>query len=470
MNKDNNINVSVNMAASDHSAEIADIVRNNLSPGKMREEICRYHEKDIAYALDMLTDDECRKIFLVLPSENIANIIEYLENKAHYFDLLSLRRKTEVLTYMEAPEAVELLKELSKEERSSMLDLMRPDVRADIQLISSFDDDEIGSRMSANFISVSENASIKEAMSELISQAAENDNISVIYVTNSENVFCGAIDLKDLIIARDSDELSGITMFSYPYLYANADIEECIPFLREYSEESIPVLDNDNRLIGVVTAHDLIEILDDELSDDYAKLGGLSSEEDLAEPVSRSVKKRMPWLLILMVLGLGVSATVGLFESVVAQLPVIMCFQSLVLDMAGNVGTQSLAVAIRVLMDSNIGRRQKLSLVWKEMRVGMLNGVILGALSFIAIGGYLCVKGNAAAFSFAVSGCLGAAMMLAMVASSLSGTVIPVFFKKIGIDPAVASGPLITTVNDLVAVIAYYGLSWVVLLNMMNMA
>ena len=151
MNKDNNINVSVNMAVSDHSVEIADIVRNNLSPGKMREEICRYREKDIAHALGMLTDDECRKIFLALPSENIANIIEYLENKAHCFDLLSLPRKTEVLTYMEAPKAVELLKELSKEERSAMLDLMRPDVRADIQLISSFDDDEIGSRMSANF-------------------------------------------------------------------------------------------------------------------------------------------------------------------------------------------------------------------------------------------------------------------------------------------------------------------------------
>lgn len=329
---------------------------------------------------------------------------------------------------------------------------------------------EIGSRMSANFVSVSENASIKEAMSALVSQAAENDNISVIYVTDNENRFCGAIDLKDLIIARDGEPLSDITASSYPYLYASNEIEECILLLREYSEESVPVLDSDNKLVGVVTANDFIEILDDELSDDYAKLGGLSSEEDLAEPISRSVKKRIPWLLILLVLGLGVSATVGLFESVVAQLPVIMCFQSLVLDMAGNVGTQSLAVAIRVLMDSNISHRQKLALVWKEMRVGMLNGVILGILSFIAIGGYLCIKGNAAVFSFAVSGCLGTAMVLAMAAASLSGTVIPVFFKKIGIDPAVASGPLITTVNDLVAVMAYYGLSWMILLNIMQMA
>lgn len=238
----------------------------------------------------------------------------------------------------------------------------------------------------------------------------------------------------------------------------------------DYSEVSIPVLSEDNRLIGVVTAQDFAEILGQELGEDYAKLGGLSSEEDLAEPVLRSVRKRMPWLCILLVLGLGVSATVGLFESIVAQLPVIMCFQSLILDMAGNVGTQSLAVAIRVLMDSQLGRKRKAKLVWKEARIGLANGLLLGALSFGVIGGYLCLLGNSMAFSFAVSGCLGVSMVLAMVVSALSGTVIPIFFQKLGIDPAVASGPLITTVNDLVAVITYYGLAWGILLNLLHLA
>jgi len=199
-------------------------------------------------------------------------------------------------------------------------------------------------------------------------------------------------------------------------------------------------------------------------------LGGLPSEEDLAEPIFLSIKKRIPWLSILLVLGLGVSATVGLFESIVAQIPIIMCFQSLILGMAGNVGTQSLAVAIRVLMDVQIDHKQKAMLVWKEVRIGFLNGLILGVLSFVAIGGYLCIKGNAPYFSFAVAGCLGIAMNLAMMISSLSGTVIPIFLKKIGVDPAVASGPLITTINDLVAVVSYYGLSWLILLNIMHIA
>ena len=337
-------------------------------------------------------------------------------------------------------------------------------------MLNSFDDDEIGSKMSTNYVAIHDTCTVKLAMSELIRQAAENDNITTLYVIDKNGTFCGAIDLKDLIIAREGTSLSDITTFSYPYVYAKSSVEACMPQLTDYYEDSIPVLDNDNKLIGVVTAHDLIGVMEDELNEDYAKLAGLTAEEDLGEPIRRSVRKRLPWLGILLLMGLGVSATVGLFESIVAQLPVIMCFQSLILDMAGNVGTQSLAVAIRVLVDGQLTGRQKAFLVFKEARVGIFNGLIMGILSFAAIGGYLCLTGNAPAFAFAVSGCLGLAMLSAMFISSLSGTVIPLFFRRIGIDPAVASGPLITTVNDLVAVISYYGLAWLILINLLRLA
>ncbi len=190
---------------------------------------------------------------------------------------------------------------------------------------------------------------------------------------------------------------------------------------------------------------------------------------DLNEPIRKSIVKRLPWLMVLLLLGTGVSATVGLFESIVAHLPIIMCFQSLILDMAGNVGTQSLAVAIRVLVDNEISGKNKLSLILKECRIGMINGGILGLFSFGTIGGYLCLTGNNAAFSFSVSACLGIAMVLAMAISAFAGTVIPVVFQKIGIDPAVASGPLITTVNDMVAVVTYYGLSWLILIQFLHL-
>ena len=462
-------NITLNTTPTGYSLEIAELIRSNLTPKRMQEKLSSYHENDIASTLELLTKSERTKLYQILDSETLADILEYSDHMVEYVQELTLRKKIDVFSRMETSDVVEVLRQLEKGERETLIDLLNPEVRSEVKLLSSFDEDEIGSVMSTNYIMVSDHVSVKEAMSELIRQAAENDNISTIYVVDQYGTFYGAIDLKDLIIAREGTDLKGIMTCSYPYVYARASIEDCIPQLMDYSEDSIPVLDNDNKLIGAITARDLVEVVGDELNEDYAKLAGLSAEEDLEEPIRLSVKKRLPWLFVLLAMGLGVSATVGLFESIVAQLPVIMCFQSLILDMAGNVGTQSLAVAIRVLMDKQITGKQKATLILKESRVGLANGLILGILSFIVIGVYLVLKGNAISFAFAVSGCLGAAMVLAMLISSLSGTMIPIFFQKIGVDPAVASGPLITTVNDLVAVISYYGLSWIILINMMHL-
>ncbi len=192
----------------------------------------------------------------------------------------------------------------------------------------------------------------------------------------------------------------------------------------------------------------------------------MTAEEDLNEPTIQSIRKRLPWLLILMVLGMVVSGVVGLFEGIMAQLTIIVSFQSLILDMAGNVGTQSLAVTIRVLMDETLTGRQKLELVCKEGRIGLLNGLILGAASCGVVGLYIMLaKARTAAFAFGISGCIGVALLLAMTVSSIVGTCVPLLFKKLGVDPAVASGPLITTLNDLTAVVAYYGLAWLLLIN-----
>lgn len=462
-------NTTFNTSPTGYSLEIAELIRSNLTPKRMQEKLFSYHENDIAASLELLTKNERTKLYQILDSETLADILEYSDHLAEYVQELSVRKKVDVFSRMETSDTVGVLRQLEKEERETLIDLLPPEVCSEVKLLSSFDEDEIGSVMSTNYIVISDHASVKEAMSTLIHQAAKNDNISTIYVVDQPGTFYGAIDLKDLIIAREGTDLKEIMTCSYPYVYARASIQDCMPQLMDYSEDSVPVLDNDNKLIGVITARDLVEVVGDELNEDYAKFAGLSAEEDLKEPISLSVKKRLPWLFILLGMGLGVSATVGLFESIVAQLPVIMCFQSLILDMAGNVGTQSLAVAIRVLMDKQLSGKQKVSLILKESRIGLTNGFILGILSFVVIGGYLVLKGNAVSFAFAVSGCLGAAMVLAMLISSLSGTIIPIFFQKIGVDPAVASGPLITTVNDLVAVIAYYGLSWIILIHLMQL-
>ena len=174
----------------------------------------------------------------------------------------------------------------------------------------------------------------------------------------------------------------------------------------------------------------------------------------------------IPWLVILLFLGLAVSAVVGLFEGVVDELPLIVCFQSLILGMAGNVGTQSLAVTVRALGTEELTTKKQVGLIFKETRVALFNGLFIGLCSIAIVGGYLSIIGGHEPFlAFSTAGCVGIALCFAMMISGFTGAAIPMCFYKFGIDPAIASGPLITTINDLVAVVSYYGLAWGLLIR-----
>lgn len=461
------------VARPDYNGEILEIIRGNDTPKVMLQKLEDYHENDISEVIPQLSDTERKKLFRVCSPEMLSAVMEHLDDSQAGACLaeMDLKKASKVVAELETDTAAAVLHELDKEKREMLIDSLSPDIKKEIRLIASFDEDEIGSKMTTNCIVIKHDLDIKGAMNELVSQAEENDNISTIFVVDSSDEFYGAIDLKDLIIARKDESLDDLVVTTFPYVYANELVDDCIERLKDYSENSIPVLDNSNKLLGVITLQSVVEAVDDAMSEDYAKLAGLTAEEDLREPLLLSVKKRLPWLLALLGLGLIVSGVVGAFEKVVAQLTLIMAFQSLILDMAGNVGTQSLAVTIRVLMDEQLTARQKLTLVFKEMRVGFVNGIILGILSFVFVGLYiLLTKHKPLGFSYAVSGCIGFSLLLAMVVSSVVGTLIPIFFKKIKIDPAVASGPLITTVNDLVAVVTYYGMSWILLINVFQFA
>ena len=457
----------------DYRAEILGIVRSNASPGIMRNKLEDYHENDLADVFPDLSVAERRKLCRILNLDMLADIFEYIDEKqaAEYLDEMDVRKAAAILSRMETDAVVDVLRMIPKEKRALLLELMDDEARKDMAVIAAFDDEEIGSRMTTNYIEIRENLTVKQAMTELVSQAAKNDNISTIFMVTADHTFYGAMDLKDLITARQDTRLEDLIVTSYPYVYGHELIDDCIEKLKDYSENSIPILDNDNKLLGVITSQSIVVLVDDEMGEDYAMFAGLTAEEDLKEPLKESMKKRLPWLLVLLALGTVVSSVVGVFEQVVSQLTIIMCFQSLILDMAGNVGTQSLAVTIRVLMDESLTGKQKVELVFKEMRIAFSNGAILGILSFLVLGLYIALfKGKTWTFAYAVSGCIGLSLMVAMVISGAVGTLIPLFFKKINIDPAVASGPLITTINDLVAVVAYYGLCGILLIGVLHLA
>ncbi len=454
-----------------YSDEVLKIFRSNLPKEELIEKISDYHMGDIADAFEKMTPEERKSLYPVLGVEMVAEIFSYIEDSEEYIKEINSDKVANLISEMDSDDAVDILEKLSDADRKRIVALLDNDAKQDVSMILSYEDDEIGSEMTTNYIVVKKNLTIKEATHQLITQAGENDNINTIYVVDDKDGFYGAIDLKDLIVAREYQSLDELIIKSYPYVKANEKIVDCIEQLKDYAEDSIPVLDDNKHILGVITAHDIVEVVDEELGEDYAKLGGLTAEEDLNETTLQSTKKRLPWLIILLFLGMGVSSVVGMFETVVAVIPIVICFQSLILDMAGNVGTQSLAVTIRVLMDENLKASDKVKLMFKEVRVGFSNGLLLGTMSFIFVGLYIFLfKGNTFGYSFLVSGCVGFSLLASMVISSLVGTLVPMFFSKIKVDPAVASGPLITTINDLVAVVTYYGMVWIFLIDIFKLA
>lgn len=454
----------------DYVQELVELIRNGEFEKSIAEQIDNYHDNDIAAALDELSEFERKRLYQILGVERVSEIFAYVDDVGAYLEELEPEKAADIIENMDADDAVDVLEEVDEETRNQLIELMDEESKEDINLIRSYHEDEIGSIMTTNYIEISRKLTIKQAMRELIAQAEENDNITTIYVKDEDNSFYGAINLKDLIVARNYVELHTLISQSYPYVRDHEQIADCIERLKDYAEDSIPVLNEDNELLGVITAQDIVEVVDDEMSEDYAMLAGMTEEADLEESVFESIKKRIPWLAVLLALSMFVSAVTGLFEGVISELAIIVSFQSLILGMSGNVGTQSLAVTIRGLMDENLGKKQKLGMMCKEMRIGFCNGMILGLLSIAFIGGYVwLLKGQSLSYAFAISACVGIALILSMTISSFVGTVVPIFFHQIKVDPAVASGPLITTVNDLVAVVTYYGFAWLLLINVLHL-
>ena len=444
----------------DYAKELVRVIRSTKDTKKLPQLLSDYHEKDIAEAMTLLTPAERKRLYRILDTETLSEIISYLDDAEPYLAELPMSMAAKVLSSMDSDDVVDVLDDLPEEKQAELVARLDRDAQDDVRKLLAYDDDEIGSCMTNNYVVISESLTIRGAMSALVRQAGEHDNISTLYVVDSNERFAGAIDLKDLIIARQNDNLEDLISRSYPYVLEHEKISDCVERITDYEEDSIPVLTDDGKIAGILTAAAMVELVDDAMGDDYAKLGGLTSEEDLREPALVSMKKRLPWLIALLFLGMAVSSVVGMFESVVAVLPIVICFQSLVLDMAGNVGTQSLAVTVRVLMDENLSVREEAKLVTKEMKIGFLNGSSLGLMALVFLGIYVhFFKHYAWGAAFLISGCVGVSLMVAMVVSSLVGTLIPMMFHKIHVDPAVASGPLITTVNDLVAVVTYYGLA-----------
>ena len=440
----------------DFILEIINLIKNELDNEKLIDDLSQYHASDIAESFEELSDADLVRLYDILPSEFLADIITYIEDKERYLDLMENEDVAEILDNMESNDAAEVLEELDIEDIEEINTLIEPETLEDINLVNSYEEDVVGSLMSTDYITVKTSFSIKEAMRTVIKEANDVENINVIYVVDDNEKYIGVISLRDLIRARSNDDIEDIIKTGYPVLHDFDLLDDIDKDILDYELESFGVLDEAGKLIGIVNDETLIDLLEEEYKEDYAMFAGMGEIEDTTEPIYKSVTKRLPWLAFLLIIGLFVSLLTSSFDGIIEELTAVVFFQSLILGMAGNTGTQSLAVTISKINDDE----KKISkVIFRELLTGFLNGLIIAIISFGLVLGFLLLRQTGFTESLKTGIAVSISLVISMSVAAFLGAFVPFILSKLKVDPAVASGPFITTVNDIVAIVIYYSLA-----------
>jgi magnesium transporter len=447
--------------------EVAHLIRQEKRINMLEAKLAKYHAYDIATALSLLDETERTRLYNHLSLRKLALVFEQIDEEKATFYLNELDKPiaVNVLEEMEKDDAIDLLQELSKEESIEYLGLMDEEDRDRIRKLSRYQESTAGSEMNDSFIALKESMDVKTAMKTLVDLADETEMIDWLFVTDEENTLVGVLELKSLIVARQPKKVSDIMDKKFRSVHVDDDIEEVVKAIQRYDILAMPVLNDYGQIEGIITMYDALDIIDEEAFDDYSKFAALPSDEGLDDSALKNAKNRFVWLGILLILNLFVTTIIALFNDTIAKLVTLIMFQPLILGMAGNVGTQALAVTILGISKETF--HEKLNIrahIFKEMGVAFLNGIILSLLAFFIAYARLVIFPIGALEPLLISIVVGLAVLVSLVLSSLFGSAIPLILNHFDIDPAIASGPFITTLNDILALIIYFGLASLIII------
>ncbi len=460
----------------DENKSVDDII-GLINSGKVDESLhtalMEYHDYDLAKAFLTLAEDERKQIMLLFTNNELAKIIAYFDIPIAIDTFVSFGRDkaAEIINEMEPDDANDILNEMTEKQVAIVMPLLDKEVQEDISSLSLYDNLSVGSIMNSNYLHIGIGSDVKDAMRLVVKEAPDVETVSTIFVTDSNGMFEGAIDLKKLIVTKSPCLVETIMNANVHTVEATADYHSALKDVQDYDIYALPVVDK-GVLKGIITMDDAFEVLTDEAESDYAHLAGLTEDQDVDETIKQSIKKRIPWLAILLVLDIGVSIIDSFFEGVIENWPVLILFQSSILGLAGNCGTQSLAVAVRKLSDNDLNDKDAIKHhLFKESSLGFCLGLILGIASFCFVSILLTVipslnivgAHETLATPVAVGFAVGFAIFVAISISNFVGSFTPIIFDKCHIDPAVASGPFITTINDIVALVVYFLVAYLVL-------
>ncbi|MGN7477106.1 magnesium transporter [Solibacillus silvestris] len=420
-----------------------------------REHFLVLHPYDQAQFYEEVGPDIRQIIYRYLSPQEMAVIFESTEidddEYENYLNEMDQSYGAAMLGFMYTDNAVDILNELDTEQRENYLDMMDEETVDEINELLGYEEYTAGAIMTTEYVSVLESATVREAMRVLRQEAQTAETIYYIFVVDNEHRLLGVMSLRELIVAEGDLYIRDIMSDRIVAVKVTDDQENVATLMKDYDFLAIPVVNDYRELQGIITVDDIIDVIEEEAEDDYSKLAGISDMDDNDAGPIRAAGKRLPWLIILLFLGMLTSGLMGIFEATLDKVALLATFIPLISGTSGNSGTQALAVAIRGIATGDIGGKSKFKLVLRELSTGIIMGLVSGA---IVVGIIFFWKGT-----LMIGLLVGASICCSIIVATLAGSFIPILMHKLGVDPAVASGPFITTLNDVTSIIIYLGLA-----------
>lgn len=429
------------------------IIEENLE--QFREQFFDMHPYDQAKLFLEQGHHERMNIYTFLSPGEMSVVMENidLEHTEKFITEMDPHFATMVFAEMAVDDAVDILKELSIDEVASFLALMEDEPATQIKELLHYEEKTAGSIMTTEYVSLLETQTVQETLAFMKDQAPDAETIYYTYVLDKQKRLVGVLSLRDLIVSEEDELIKNLMYENVVSVSVGKDQEEVAQTIRAYDLLAVPVVDFQNHLLGIITVDDILDVMDEEASDDYSKFAAITDVDSRDSNPLQSAQKRLPWLIILLFLGMITASLISGFEDTLEEVPIVAIFIPLIAGMAGNAGTQSLAVAVRGLAVGDYGNENRFKLIIREISTGLLVG---SSTAIIVIPLIYFWKGNVF-----LGILVGIALLTTLTVATLSGAVIPLLMERLKIDPAVASGPFITTLNDITSVLIYFGLATV---------
>ena len=418
-----------------------------------------FHYADLAEIIDEL--DENQRIYLIklIDSDKTSDILTELDEdvREKILKTLSPKEIAGEIKEMDSDDAADILDELTDERKEKVISLIKDEnITENIRELLSYDEDSAGGLMAKELISVYENWSVLKCLREIRKQAENITRVHSIYVLNRKNELIGRLSLKDLITSPSKSKIKQIYIPKVDFVHVNDSGEEVAKIMSKYDLEAIPVVDDQKQLQGRITIDDIVDLIKDEAEEDYLLAAGISNDVEADDSIFELTKARLPWLILGLFGGLGSVFILESYESIMStkSLRALFFYTPLIAAMAGNVGVQSSAIVVQGLANDVI-KDSLISRLFKEISLTILNGIILGGL--IILFGLIIEQPIDMSITISVS------MILVIIVAALIGTSVPIILNRLGIDPAIATGPFITTGNDIIGILLFFYIAKIIL-------